>query len=72
VITLPADAWGCFLLPNSQTVSEAHSAPYSMGIKSSFPVLKRPESKANHWTELSPEVKNTWFYTSTHPDAFVT
>jgi len=51
-----------------QTGSGAHPASYPMGIRGSFPGIKRSGHEANHHSPpSSAEVKNAWCYTFTPP-----
>lgn len=71
VICFPAGSRGRSFLPMVKTGSRAHSAFYSVGVKSSSPGDKRPWSDASHSPPSSADVKNNWSCTSTTPYAFM-
>jgi hypothetical protein len=50
-----------------QNGSGAHPASYPIGIRGSFPGLKRPGREADHSPPSSAKVKNAWSYTSIPP-----
>jgi hypothetical protein len=57
VITVPEVERNCFLLQIFQTVSEAHPAPYSMGMKSSSSMLKSRNVKLTTELKLALKLK---------------
>jgi hypothetical protein len=50
-----------------QNGSGAHPTSYPMGIRGSFPGVKRPGREADHSPPSRAKVKNAWSYTSTLP-----
>jgi hypothetical protein len=60
-----------FPLHSVKTVSEAYPASYPMGTVGISSGVKRQVHEADHLPSSSAEVKNTWFYLSIPPYAFI-
>jgi hypothetical protein len=69
-VRFPAGAWNFSLHHRVEIGSGAHPAFYSMGIRVSFPGVKRPGREPDH-SHLVPRSKNAWRYTSTPQYAFM-
>jgi hypothetical protein len=50
-----------------QKGSGAHPDSYPMGIRGTFPGVKRPGREADHSSPSSSKVNNAWSYTSSPP-----